>query len=92
VRPTEENVSAISKTEAPTNITGQYYFPVRYRDDCGTKWHWGKEENKAFETLKNQLAWTSMKTFYNKEAKISASHRDSANGQVERQVNTSHYD
>ena len=35
---------------------------TRHRD----KWHWGKEDNEAFEALKNQLAEASMMAFYNK--------------------------
>ena len=34
----------------------------------GTEWQWGKEENDAFEALKNQLANASMMAFYDKEA------------------------
>ena len=51
--------------------------PARFRDDCGTTqevdsqgtdWQWGKEENEAFEALKNQLANALMMAFYDKEA------------------------
>ena len=34
----------------------------------GAKWCWDKEENEAFEALKNQLAEVSMMTFYDKQA------------------------
>ena len=36
---------------------------TRQRD----KWHWGKEENEAFEALKTQLAEASMMAFYDKD-------------------------
>ena len=42
--------------------------PLRKLTRQGTKWHWGKEENEAFEALKNQLAEASMMAFYDKEA------------------------
>ena len=34
----------------------------------GAKWHWGKEENEAFEALKNQLAEAPTMAFYDKDA------------------------
>ena len=33
-----------------------------------TGWQWGKEENEAFEALKNQLANASITAFYDKGA------------------------
>lgn len=42
--------------------------PLRKLTRQGTKWHWGKEENEAFEALKNQLAEASMMAFYDKNA------------------------
>ena len=41
--------------------------PLRALTRQGTKWRWGKEENGAFEALKDQLAEASMMAFY-KEA------------------------
>ena len=42
--------------------------PLRALTHQGTKWRWGREENGAFEALKDQLAEASMMAFYNKEA------------------------
>ena len=42
--------------------------PLRRLTRQGTKWHWGREENNAFEALKKQLAEASMMAFYDKEA------------------------
>ena len=42
--------------------------PLRKLTRQGTEWQWGKEENEAFEALKNQLANASMMAFYDKEA------------------------
>ena len=42
--------------------------PLRKFSRQGTKWHWGREENEAFEALKKQLAEASMMAFYDKEA------------------------
>ena len=41
--------------------------PLRRLTRQGTKWHWGREENNAFEALKKQLAEASMMAFYDKE-------------------------
>ena len=40
--------------------------PLRTLTRRNTRWKWGKEENKAFEALKRQLAETSMMAFYGK--------------------------
>ena len=68
MRPTKENVNAISKTEAPTNIAELRIFLSDFATTVKPNGIGAKREKKTFETLKNQLAWTSMKTFYNKEA------------------------
>ena len=81
VGPTEEKVKAIRETGAPTNVAklrsflGLISFSAQFLPDFtdtlthqSTKWRWGREENGAFEALKNQLAEVSMMTFYNKEA------------------------
>lgn len=64
-----------------TKLSGRCQFqrtvPVRFRDNCGTTQEVdspgyrvavGKEENEAFEALKNQLAEASMTAFNGKEA------------------------
>ena len=38
--------------------------PLRKLTRQGAKWQWGKEQNEAFEALKNQLAKASMMAFY----------------------------
>ena len=42
--------------------------PLRKLTRQGTVWQWAKEENDAFEALKNQLANASMMAFYDKKA------------------------
>lgn len=42
--------------------------PLRKLTRQGAKWHWGKEENEAFESLKNQFSEASMMAFYDKDA------------------------
>ena len=42
--------------------------PLRKLTHQCTKWHWGKEENKAFKGPINQFAEESMVAFYDKEA------------------------
>ena len=42
--------------------------PLRTLTRQDIKWNWGKEENKAFEALKSQLAEASMMAFYEKNA------------------------
>ena len=42
--------------------------PLRKLTRQGTKWQWGKDEDEAFEALKNQLAEASMMAVYDKEA------------------------
>ena len=41
--------------------------PLRRLTRQRDKWHWGKEENEAFEALKTQLAEASMMAFYDKD-------------------------
>ena len=42
--------------------------PLRKLRRQGTKWNWGKEESRAFEVLKDQLAEASMLAFYDESA------------------------
>ena len=46
--------------------------PLRKLTRQGTKRHWAKEENEAFEALENQLDEASMMAFYDKEAPTDA--------------------
>ena len=77
MEPTEEKVRAVRETEPPAYQFQLNWFlpnfattaePLRKLTRQDTKWQQGREENEAFEALKNQLTEASMMAHYDKNA------------------------
>ena len=46
--------------------------PLRQLLDKKTKWHWDREQEESFNTLKSMVSWTPLRGYYNQLADASS--------------------
>ena len=62
------DLSVLAQGSCQILLQPQNHYEIKLTRQEAAKWHWGKEENEAFEALNKQLAEASMMAFYYKNA------------------------